>query len=62
MYQMLIKLYIIAAAIQLGLSLMDLESCTSRQCVQKLNQASQKVLKIDWKPISVFPNEAGRFR
>lgn len=62
MYQTLIKLYLIAAAIQLGISLTDLEGCSGRQCIQKLSQASYKVLKIDWKPISVFPNEAKRFR
>ncbi len=62
MYGYLVKLYLIAAAIQLGFSLMELEKCSGRKCVQKLDQASRKVLKIDWKPISVFPEEAKRFR
>lgn len=62
MFEALVKLYLIAAAIQLGMSLTELENCSNRQCVQKLSQASSKVLKIDWKSITVFPGEAKRFR
>jgi hypothetical protein len=62
MYSALIKVYLIAAAIQFGFSLKDLEGCASRQCVQKLSRTSNEVIKINWKPISVFPAEATRFR
>jgi hypothetical protein len=62
MYSALIKVYLIAAAIQFGFSLKDFEGCASRQCVQKLSRASNEVIKIDWKPISVFSKEARRFR
>ena len=57
-----IKIYLIAAAIQFGFSLTELEGCASKQCVQKLSRASNEVVKINWKPISVFPEEAKRFR
>ncbi len=62
MYGALVKIYLIAAAIQFGFSLTELESCASRQCVQKLSRASNEVIKINWRPISVFPAEAKRFR
>lgn len=62
MYSALIKIYLIAAAIQFGFSLTELEGCASRQCIQKLSRASDEVIKIHWKPISVFPAEARRFR
>lgn len=62
MYSALIKVYLIAAAIQFGLSLKDLEGCASRQCIQKLSRASNEVIKIKWKTISVFPDESRKFR
>ncbi len=62
MYSALIKVYLIAAAIQFGFSLTELDGCASRQCVQKLSRASNEVIKINWKPISVFPVEARRFQ
>ena len=62
MYNLLVKLYLIAAAIQLGMSLTELENCSNRQCVQKLSQASNQVLKINWRPISIFPDEQKKFR
>ncbi len=62
MYNLLLKLMLAATLWQLGLKLTDINNCRDRQCVQKLDQARAKVLKINWKPISVFPNEARRFR
>lgn len=62
MHGALVKLYLIAAAIQFGFSITDLGDCSSRKCIQKLSQATNQVLKINWKPISVFPVDAKKFR
>lgn len=62
MYDLLIKLMFIAALAQLGLSLSHFEKCNSRACAQQIEKASRDVLRVDWKPISVFPEEAKRFR
>lgn len=62
MYDIIVKLMVLAALLELGLSVTDLESCRSRDCLQKLERRSREVLKIEWRPISVFPEEARRFR
>lgn len=62
MYTFLIKLMLISALFQFGISLSEFRDCGSRQCLQRIEKASRNILKIDWKPISVFPNEAKRFR
>lgn len=62
MYKLLIKLMLVAAFAQLGMSVADFKNCHSRQCVQQLEKKSRDILKIDWKPISVWPQEAKRFR
>lgn len=62
MYNLLIKLMILSAFIQLGISADKFLSCCSKGCVSRIEKASRDVLKIDWKPISVFPEEAQRFR
>jgi hypothetical protein len=56
MYDLLIKLMIISAIAQLGMSLAELKDC------RKLEKVSRKVLRIEWKPISIFPEEARKFR
>lgn len=62
MNKLLIKLMVLAAALQLGLNLSDVTECYSRQCANRLERLSREVLQIDWKPISVWPEEAKRFR
>lgn len=62
MYDLLAKLFLIAALAQIGMSLSDLRKCHSRQCLGKIENASRDILKIDWKPISLFPNEAKKFQ
>lgn len=62
MYEILIKLIVGVSLIQLGINAADINKCPSRQCLAQIQSASHKVLKIDWKPISVFPEEARRFR
>lgn len=62
MYEVMVRLIVGAALLQLGLSLSHIEKCESRMCWAEIQMASRKVLKIDWKPISVFPEEAKRFK
>lgn len=37
-------------------------NCNTRQCSKNIEHLSREVLKINWKPISVFSEEATRFR
>jgi len=62
MYKLLLGLMAFAVLEQLGISIADFKDCHSRQCLRKIEKASLDVLKIDWKPVSVFPEEARRFR
>lgn len=62
MYDILVKVMVLAALLELGLAVTDLETCRSRDCLLKLERKSREVLKIEWRPISVFPEEARRFR
>jgi len=62
MYDILVKLMLIAGLAQFGISLTNFENCHSRGCTQQLEKHSRDVLNMDWKPISVFPEEGRRFR
>ena len=62
MIKLLLTLMLIFAALQAGLSLSEVQNFHSRQCMRALEKASRDVLKIKWRPISVFPDEAQRFR
>jgi hypothetical protein len=62
MLTLLIRLMVLAALAQLGLNLTRIGDCSSRACLVQLEKASREVLKIEWQPISVFPEEARRFR
>ncbi len=62
MYDLLIKLMILSALTQLGMSFTNMEACRSRHCARNLESYSRKILHVGWKPISVFPKEARRFR
>lgn len=61
MYSMLIRLMAIAALTQLGFSHFRLEACISGSCRTRLERASRELLQVDWKPISMFPEEGKRF-
>lgn len=52
----------IAALTEFGIKVSDIGECRSRQCVKVLQVRALDVLRIDWKPISVFPEEAKNFR
>jgi hypothetical protein len=62
MENLLVKLMFIAALAQFGITFSQIEHCHSRQCIQTLEKRSRDVLSINWKPMSVFPDEAKRFR
>ena len=61
METLLVRLMFLTALIQLGYAVSDFENCHSRQCIQNIEKASRDVLKINWKTISIFPEEAKRF-
>jgi len=46
----------------LGMSLTEVLECRSGTCLRRIEKAKRDVLRIDWKPISIFPEEAKRFR
>lgn len=62
MYQLLLKIMLVAALLQLGMSLTEFGDCHSLQCFQHIERRSRDLLKIQWQPISVFPSEAKRFK
>lgn len=62
MNELLLKLFIAAALLDFGHALLSAEKLPSRSGLERIDQATREVLKIDWKPISVFPEEAKRFR
>ena len=62
MYTLLIRFMFLTALLQLGLKISDLEKCQTSQCISKLQEKSKIVLRINWRPISVFPEEAKRFK
>lgn len=61
MNDIIIKILIAAALLDLGFSMKDLD-CRSGRCLEKLQRGSIQATKIDWRPISVWPEEARRFK
>lgn len=61
MYRYLILIMAAVTLSKLGIQLSSLD-CPSRSCVLEIEKASRQILRIEWKPISVFPNESKRFR
>ena len=62
MYHLLVRLMLLAALAEIGMSLFEFENCHSRACIPRVESGSRDILKIDWKPISVWPEEAKRFQ
>lgn len=62
MYEILMRLMFVASLAELGMTLSDLRDCHSRACLAQIERRARDVLHVDWKPISVFPEEARRFR
>lgn len=61
MESLLVRLMIIAAIGKLGLAALAGGPCMSRECVTNIERASRNILRIEWKPISVFTEEGKRF-
>ena len=53
MYSLLVRLMLVAALAQFGITLASLRDCRSRACISRIEKASRDVLRVDWKPISV---------
>ncbi len=62
MYDLLVRLMVVSALMQFGMSVSHLERCHGRSCAQQIEARSRDVLRVDWRPISVFPGEGRRFR
>jgi hypothetical protein len=62
METLLLRLMFITTIIQFGISASDIENCRDQACIKKIKKDSHEILKIDWKPIVIFPEEAKRFR
>jgi hypothetical protein len=62
MEDLLIKLMLIAALAQLGISASDFINPEPRSIQMNFERDSKGILRIHWKAISIFPKEARRFR
>jgi len=62
MYEITIKLIVAAALLELGHAAVRHGDIASRAGINRIERASRQVLRVDWKPISVFPEETARFR
>ncbi len=62
MDSLLLRLMILAAISELGLAVFASGPCMSKSCIANIEQASRNISRIEWKPISVFPEEAVRFQ
>jgi hypothetical protein len=60
MYVLLVRLMLLAALAEVGVSVSEFRECRGRECALRVVRASHEVLRINWKPISVFPEEARR--
>jgi len=56
------KIIIVYALYTLGMSYSDVLNCRSRECFRNIEIAKRKMLNVNWKPISMFPEEAKKFR
>jgi hypothetical protein len=61
MYDLLVQAMLIAALAQLGLKAADLTNLSSAGHMHRIESAARRVLSIEWRPISVFPDAAKRF-
>jgi hypothetical protein len=62
MYRLLVRLMLLSALAQLGMSLKEFKDCRGRQCVRMIEKHYYEVLKIEWKPITVFPLGKGSLK
>lgn len=62
MFALLVRLVLIMAVAELGLGVVGLRHCRSRACLVRIERRARDILRVDSRPISVFPEEARRFR
>ncbi len=62
MYRLLVRLMVMAALMDLAKAGISLSECTGKGCLKSVEAAQRAVLKVDWRPISVWPEEANRFK
>lgn len=62
METLLVRLIVLAAIGELGLAVFSAGSCMSKACLANIDRESRNIARIDWRPISVFPEEAKRFQ
>ena len=62
MYKLMVSAMLLAALSELGISMKDFENCHSRQCVKMFQRKAIDVLRIDWRPLSMFPEEARKLK
>ena len=62
MYDLLVRFMIVSALLQFGISASHFANCKGRLCAQQIEMRSRDVLRINWRSISVFPEEARRFQ
>ena len=62
MYEILLRLILIGALAEFGADLLKTGDCATRSCVSHVRRVALKAAKIDWRPISVFPDQAKRFQ
>ncbi len=62
MYSYLVRLMLLGAAIQFGVDFWAVVSGDGLTRAKLIDGYARRVLHVDWKPISVWPEEARRFR
>jgi len=62
MYRLLVLLMLVASLEQFGMTISELAQCRSRACLIQVERHSRDVLRVNWKPISVWPEEAKKFK
>lgn len=62
MYDVLLKVILATALLDLSHAAMGRHSRHAANSRIDLRSATASVLKVDWKPIAIFPEEARRFR
>ncbi len=62
MFRMFIFMLALATTEGLAVKISNRSQCRSRECLQQIEKQSRDVLKINWRPISMFPDEANRFK
>lgn len=62
MFKLLLKLALIYMVISTGLTASELLLCRRGFCTDQLEKAARETISIDWRPISIWPEEAKRFK